>query len=94
MTILYRSHLTIFSIDNQYEKGSKKNAMVWSTNAYFPGGPHTILIQGENTINLEDILIGEVWLCGGQSNMEWSGDQGLQQSKIEAPNATNNSNGY
>ena len=29
-------------------------------------------------------------MCGGQSNMEWSGDQGLQQSKIEAPNATNN----
>jgi (p)ppGpp synthase/HD superfamily hydrolase len=36
-TMLYRSHLTIFSIDNQYEKGSKKNAMVWSTTAYFPG---------------------------------------------------------
>ena len=64
----------------------------WITNIKTPkaGGPHTIIIQGENTINLEDILIGEVWLCGGQSNMEWSGDQGLQQSKIEAPNATNN----
>ena len=63
----------------------------WMTNIKTPnaGGPHSIIIQGENTINLEDILIGEVWLCGGQSNMEWSGDQGLQQSKIEAPNATN-----
>jgi hypothetical protein len=28
--------LTIFSIDNQHEKGSKKNAMGWSTTAYFP----------------------------------------------------------
>ena len=34
--MLYRSHLTIFSIDNQHEKGSKKNAMEWSTTAYFP----------------------------------------------------------
>ena len=34
--MLYRSDLTIFSIDNQHEKGSKKNAMVWSTTAYFP----------------------------------------------------------
>ncbi len=25
-----------------------------------------------NTINLEDMLVGEVWLCSGQSNMEWA----------------------
>ncbi len=34
--MLYRSDLTIFSIDNQHEKGSEKNAMGWSTTAYFP----------------------------------------------------------
>jgi len=34
------------------------------------GGPYKIEIQGKNKINLEDILIGEVWLCSGQSNME------------------------
>jgi phosphoglycolate phosphatase-like HAD superfamily hydrolase len=28
--------LTIFSIDNQHEKGSKKNAIEWSTTTYFP----------------------------------------------------------
>ena len=34
------------------------------------GGPHQIVItDGEKTV-LEDILLGEVWLCGGQSNME------------------------
>ncbi len=36
LTMLYCSHLTIFSIDNQYEKGANKNAMEWSTTAYFP----------------------------------------------------------
>jgi sialate O-acetylesterase len=34
------------------------------------GGPHTMTIAGKNTIVLGDILIGEVWVCGGQSNME------------------------
>ena len=33
------------------------------------GGPYTISIAGNNSITLSDILIGEVWLCSGQSNM-------------------------
>ena len=35
------------------------------------GGPFTITIKANNTITLEDILVGEVWICSGQSNMEW-----------------------
>ena len=35
------------------------------------GGPHTLSIQGNNSIVLEDVLVGEVWLCSGQSNMQW-----------------------
>ncbi len=35
------------------------------------GGPHTVTIKGDITIVLEDILLGEVWICSGQSNMEW-----------------------
>jgi len=34
------------------------------------GGPHSLTIAGSNRIVLDDVLIGEVWLCGGQSNME------------------------
>ena len=51
------------------------------------GGPYTITIN-ETTI-LNDVMIGEIWLCSGQSNMEWSGDQGLKQTLNEAPNANN-----
>ncbi|MDA1191385.1 MAG: hypothetical protein O3A46_06835 [Candidatus Poribacteria bacterium] len=36
------------------------------------GGPYEISIEGENRIVLRDVLVGEVWLCSGQSNMEWS----------------------
>jgi sialate O-acetylesterase len=36
------------------------------------GGPYNLVVKGKNTINLSDILIGDVWVCSGQSNMEWS----------------------
>ncbi len=35
------------------------------------GGPYTVSIQGKNKLKLDDVLIGEVWICSGQSNMEW-----------------------
>jgi len=34
------------------------------------GGPHKMTITGKNTIELANILAGEVWVCSGQSNME------------------------
>ncbi len=35
------------------------------------GGPHRLLVKGDQVVVLNDILIGDVWLLGGQSNMEW-----------------------
>lgn len=35
------------------------------------GGPHTITISGKNSITINNVLSGEVWLASGQSNMEW-----------------------
>ena len=34
------------------------------------GGPFKLVIEGRNRIELSDVWVGEVWLCGGQSNME------------------------
>jgi sialate O-acetylesterase len=36
------------------------------------GGPYSITIYGENTITLTNIMFGEVWVCSGQSNMEYT----------------------
>jgi sialate O-acetylesterase len=35
------------------------------------GGPHRLVVKGDRTVVLNDVLIGDVWLLGGQSNMEW-----------------------
>lgn len=34
------------------------------------GGPYTVDISGDNHIQLTNVLLGEVWICSGQSNME------------------------
>ena len=36
------------------------------------GGPHELKISGSSDITVKDVLVGEVWLCSGQSNMEWT----------------------
>lgn len=53
------------------------------------GGPYAITLKGSNTIVLENIMIGEVWVCSGQSNMEWSSYQNLKQIIDELPNSSN-----
>lgn len=34
------------------------------------GGPFTVTVSGSSTVLFEDVMVGEVWLCSGQSNME------------------------
>jgi sialate O-acetylesterase len=34
------------------------------------GGPHQMVLKGKNTLTVSNILMGEVWVCSGQSNME------------------------
>jgi sialate O-acetylesterase len=79
------------SWDNKTYEATTSNGAKWLSTIQTPtaGGPYQITISGSNTLVLEDVLIGEVWVCGGQSNMEWSGDQNLKETLDEAPNATN-----
>src|SRR5664279_646266 len=34
------------------------------------GGPYTLTVSGSTKVEFEDVMVGEVWLCSGQSNME------------------------
>ncbi len=51
------------------------------------GGPYNIILKGYNEVILKNVLIGEVWLCSGQSNMEWSAAMGINNAEEEIKNA-------
>ena len=62
----------------------------WRTTIKTPaaGGPFNIRLKGYNEIILKNVLIGEVWLCSGQSNMEWSAQSGINNGEEEIKNAS------
>jgi len=47
------------------------------------GGPHSITIKGSSTVTIDDVLIGEVWVISGQSNMQLPLKGGLDGNFIE-----------
>ncbi len=50
---------------------------------------HSLLITGENTIRIQNVAIGEVWLCAGQSNMGWAmgnSFEAAQETAVDLPN--------
>lgn len=51
----------------------------WTVNlkAEKAGGPFELVVKGNNTITLKNILVGEVWICSGQSNMEFTVKQAM-----------------
>ena len=51
---------------------SKDGKWMVSLPAQKAGGPSVLSVKGRNQIILNDVMIGEVWLCSGQSNMEFN----------------------
>jgi sialate O-acetylesterase len=52
-----------------------------------PGGPFDLIIAGGDSLTFTNVLVGEVWLCSGQSNME-VGLGAAHNAKEELPKAT------
>jgi sialate O-acetylesterase len=48
------------------------------------GGPHELVVSGGNTLTLHDVLVGEVWLASGQSNMQWAINQSADPPAVIA----------
>ena len=54
------------------------------------GGPYRMVVAGKNRLTLANVLVGEVWLCSGQSNMERSLKRlGTYERQIEWANKPN-----
>lgn len=77
----------ITSWDNKTIETVADGNAAWGIDIQTPkaGGPFTITLNGDNKIILENVFIGEVWICSGQSNMEWSYQQGISDIKAEFP---------
>ncbi|OUQ53224.1 9-O-acetylesterase [Alistipes sp. An116] len=62
------------SFNGQTVKTRADKAGKWSVklNPMHAGGPYKMIISGrKNRVDIDDVLVGEVWLCSGQSNMEF-----------------------
>lgn len=71
--------------------GNSDGKWILSIKTPAAGGPYTLTINGSNKIVLEDVLVGEVWACSGQSNMEMNYNWGIKQYTEDAENAINKS---
>ena len=43
--------------------------------------PADLVVTGKNTVTIKDVLVGEVWVCSGQSNMQWTVAQAANPDK-------------
>jgi sialate O-acetylesterase len=65
---------------------------LWETSIKTPkaGGPYVISFTcGKQSLMIEDILVGEVWLCSGQSNMEFNANWGISDAGDVSANCNN-----
>ena len=50
------------------------------------GEPHELVIEGNNNaVVFDDVLIGEVWICSGQSNMQWDSARPMTPTSNPSP---------
>lgn len=62
------------SIDGQSRTATATASGRWEVSlpSMTAGGPHTLTVRGDgDTLEVRDVLVGDVWICSGQSNMEW-----------------------
>jgi len=45
------------------------------------GGPHELTVAGKNKIVLKNVMVGDVWVCSGQSNMQWNVQNSINAEK-------------
>lgn len=60
-----------FNTQTKTSKADKQGRWTLSLASMPAGGPYVLSVRGKNLVTYSDVMVGEVWLCSGQSNMEW-----------------------
>lgn len=71
--------------------GSPEAKWILKIKTPIAGGPYSLTIKGNNKIVIDDVLIGEVWTCSGQSNIEMSYSWGIKQYTNDIEKSANQS---
>jgi sialate O-acetylesterase len=79
--------VTVLIDDQKVETTAGEGKFRVKLKALKAGGPFKLTVQGTNTITLDDVLVGEVWICSGQSNMQWEVHRCETPQKIIAESA-------
>ncbi|RLD40555.1 MAG: 9-O-acetylesterase, partial [Bacteroidetes bacterium] len=82
----------IVSLNGQTKKIVVDTSGHWKVNLspVVAGGPYELIISGEQSDTIKNVLVGEVWICSGQSNMEMAVEAEwgkIDNSKEEVANA-------
>jgi len=80
VTFKGKAYTTITGSDNKWNIHLAKSK---------EGGPYELVIKGNNLIKVEDILVGDVWFCSGQSNMEYELYKAAEKYTNEIANSEN-----
>jgi sialate O-acetylesterase len=70
-----------FNRQTKTTKADKNGKWTIRLDAENAGGPYELYIKGRNTISIKNVLVGEVWICSGQSNMEFRVNQAENAEK-------------
>lgn len=62
-------------------KADKNGKWIIRLNAENAGGPYELSIKGKNHLVLKNVLVGEVWICSGQSNMAFTVNEAMNAEK-------------
>ncbi len=82
--------ITVTGSWNNQPVTTKADQGIWAVKLLTPvaGGPYEITVRGHETIVLHNVMIGEVWVCSGQSNMEHTPLDGLLNAEEEIKQAS------
>lgn len=78
--------VTVKIAGKTYETEAEDGRWLVTLEPLSAGGPHVLSVTGDDEVTISDVLVGEVWICSGQSNMEWKFDEadGAEEERPQA----------